>query len=128
MKTFAILTRSARHTSTKELCMRLALVVGCLVFAVTGSAFARTPASIKQCLAKEGAITRLNGPTEIDAWWHTTFVEIFAVKSHAFAEAIVEGGERLGKPPTSYVVHGSTVASFWKVPTKAVRTRVTVCI
>jgi hypothetical protein len=128
METVAILTRSARQTSTRELSMQLALVVSCLVFAVTGSAVARTPASIKTCLAKEGAVTRLNGPTEIDAWWHTTFVEIFAVKSHAFAEAIVEGGERLGKPPTSYVVHGSTVASFWKVPTKAVRTRVTVCI
>jgi hypothetical protein len=108
--------------------MLLALVVVFLMLVITGSASAHTPSSIKKCLAKEGALTKLNGPTEIDAWWNKTFVEIFAVKSHAFAEAIVQGGERLGKPPASYVVHGSTVASFWTVPTKLIRKRVTACI
>jgi hypothetical protein len=108
--------------------MRLGLLTLSIVLALAGSASAHTPSSIKKCLAKEGAITKLNGPTEIDAWWHTTFVEIFAVKSHAFAEAIVDGGERLGKPPASYVVHGATVASFWEIPTKAIRTRVVNCI
>jgi hypothetical protein len=108
--------------------VRLGLVVGAIVLTMAGTAMARTPASIKTCLAKQGAMTKLNGPTEIDAWWHTTFVEIFAVKNHAFAQAIVDGCERYGKPPASYVLHGSTVASFWEVPTKAMRTRVAVCI
>jgi hypothetical protein len=108
--------------------MRLWFAVMSIVVAMAGTAVARTPASIKKCLAREGAITKLNGPTEIDAWWHTTFVEVFAVKNRAFAQAIVDGGERYGKPPASYVLRGSTVASFWEVPTKAERARVAACI
>jgi hypothetical protein len=116
------------RTLVKERHVRLGVFVIAIVLAMAGTAVARTPGSIRECLAKEGAITKLNGPTEIDAWWHTTFVEVFAVKNRAFAQAIVDGGERYGKPPASYLIHGTTVASFWEVPTKAMRTRVAACI
>lgn len=104
---------------------RVAVLVVLGFFAMVGSASAST--NTARCLAHSGAKATISGH-EIAADWKSNSVSVWHLQDHSTAVAFAKAGLAAGKPASANVVVGSTLATFWKSPTRSDLARVKPCL